>query len=215
MTGLKHLPRNPLSSKSKITKRTSPIASNVDLQTRQRVKQESLANLSWIEATNVQQWKNTQVVIGWFKSVDNKQSCSFLQFDVVDFYPSITQDLLDQALEFASEFTTISVSDKEIINRAKKTLLFHNNYPWNKSEPPHQFDVTMGSYDGAETCELVGTYLLHKINHLFNNELEVGLYRDDGLAILGNKSACQANRIAKSLIAEFKKYGLNITVHKD
>ena len=70
----------------------------------------------------------------------------------------------------------------------------------------------MGSYDGAETCELVGTYLLHKIKHLFNNESEVGLYRDDGLAILRNKSACQANRIAKALIAEFKKYGLNITV---
>ena len=101
---------------------------------------------------------------------------------------------------------------KEIINHAKKTLLFHNNSPWNKSEPPHQFDVTMGSYDGAETCELVGTYLFHKINQLFNNELEVGLNRDDGLAILRNKSACQANRIAKSLIAEFKKYGLKITV---
>ena len=25
------------------------------------------------------------------------------------------------------------------------------------------FDVTMGSFDGAETCELVGAYLLHNI----------------------------------------------------
>ena len=169
-------------------------------------------NKNLIKATNVQQWKNTQAVINWFNDLDNKQSCSFLQFDVVDFYPSLTQDLLDQALEFASEFKTISESDKEIINHAKKTLLFHDNSPWNKSERPRQFDVTMGSYDGAETCELVGKYLLHKINQLFNNELEVGLYRDDGLAILRNKSACQANRIAKSLIAEFKKYGLKIIV---
>ena len=114
-------------------------------------------NKDLIKATNVQQWINTQTVINWFNDSDNKQSCSFLQFDAVDFYPSVTQDLLDQALEFASEFTTISESDKEIINHAKKTLLFHDNSPWNKSEHPNQFDVTMGSYDGAETCELVGT----------------------------------------------------------
>ena len=69
----------------------------------------------------------------------------------------------------------------------------------------------MGSYDGAETCELVGTYLLHKRKHLFSKEIDVGLYRDDGLAILRHKSACQANRITKSLIAELKKHGLKIT----
>ena len=26
------------------------------------------------------------------------------------------------------------------------------------------FDVTMGAYDGAEVCELVGTFLLDKIS---------------------------------------------------
>ena len=43
------------------------------------------------------------------------------------------------------------------------------------------FDVTMGSYDGAETCELIGAYMLSVIAPKFKNE--VGLYRDDGLAI--------------------------------
>ena len=43
------------------------------------------------------------------------------------------------------------------------------------------FDVTMGSYDGAETCELIGAYMLSLIAPKFKNE--VGLYRDDGLAI--------------------------------
>ena len=169
-------------------------------------------NTSLIKATGVHQWKSTQDVIQWFQSIDDKQSCSFLQFDVVEFYPSITENLLEEALKFASEFTSIPDSDKEIINHAKKTLLFHDNSPWNKTQPPHQFDVTMGSYDGAETCELIGTYLLHKIKQRLGNQLEAGLYRDDGLAILRNKSACQANRIAKSIIAEFKKHGLKITV---
>ena len=43
------------------------------------------------------------------------------------------------------------------------------------------FDDTMGSYDGAETCELIGAYMLSLIAPKFKNE--VGLYRDDGLAI--------------------------------
>ena len=167
-------------------------------------------NKELINATSVKQWKNTQSAINWFKSIDNAKSCSFLVFDVVEFYPSITQDLLNDALDFAAKFTQISDRDRQIINHAKKTLLFHDNSPWNKSNPPHQFDVTMGSYDGAETCELVGSYILYKIRDLFDGE--VGLYRDDGLAILRNKSLCDANRLAKRLHEEFAKLGLRITV---
>ena len=48
------------------------------------------------------------------------------------------------------------------------------------------FDVTMGSYDGAETCELIGTYMLSLIASKFKDG--VGLYRDDGLAV------CKATR---------------------
>ena len=41
----------------------------------------------------------------------------------------------------------------------------------------------MGSYDGAESCELVGAYLLHKIKEKFGSTCDFGLYRDDGLWI--------------------------------
>ena len=41
----------------------------------------------------------------------------------------------------------------------------------------------MGSFDGAEVCELVGLYLLNKIKPLLGSN-NVGLYRDDGLAIV-------------------------------
>ena len=37
----------------------------------------------------------------------------------------------------------------------------------------------MGSYDGAETCELVGSYLLSQLPET----IDLGLYRDDGLGI--------------------------------
>ena len=36
--------------------------------------------------------------------------------------------------------------------------------PWHKMTNP-DFDVTMGSYDGTETCELVGLYLSHIVNY--------------------------------------------------
>ena len=43
------------------------------------------------------------------------------------------------------------------------------------------FDGTMGSYDGVETCELIGAYMLSLIASKFKDQ--VGLYRDDGLAV--------------------------------
>ena len=43
------------------------------------------------------------------------------------------------------------------------------------------FDITMSSYDGAESCELVGAYLLYLIREEFRDTCDFGLYRDDGL----------------------------------
>ena len=93
---------------------------------------------------------------------------------------------------------------------SKKSLLFHENHPWQKSQQTDNFDVTMGSFDGAETCELIGTYILNKTQNVINNS-DIGLYRDDGLAVLKNRSLCQANRFAKQLTAIFQDIGLKIT----
>ena len=38
----------------------------------------------------------------------------------------------------------------------------------------------MGSFDGAETCELVGRYILNIINSVIPKE-NISVYRDDGL----------------------------------
>ena len=54
----------------------------------------------------------------------------------------------------------------------------HKQQPWLK-KVDIKFDVSMGSYDGAETCELVGS--LSSFSFLQN--INIGLYRDDGLAI--------------------------------
>ena len=39
------------------------------------------------------------------------------------------------------------------------------------------FDVEMRHLDGAECCDLVGLFILSKLQHL---EEEIGLYRDEG-----------------------------------
>ncbi len=71
------------------------------------------------------------------------------------------------------------------------------------------FDITMGSYDGAESCELVGSFLLHEITMKYGNDF--GLYRNDGIGI-SNKSSREVELIKKDLCAIFRKYGLKITI---
>ena len=64
---------------------------------------------------------------------------------------------------------------------AKKSLLHHQNSPRTKKNANNMFDVTMSSYNGAETWELIGAYMLSLIAPKFKNE--VGRYRDDSVAI--------------------------------
>ena len=45
------------------------------------------------------------------------------------------------------------------------------------------FDVSMGSLDSAEVCELVGLFLLSKLERFIPKD-QIGLYRDDGLAVV-------------------------------
>ena len=66
-----------------------------------------------------------------------------------DFYPSVSEKLLINALNFAREITDISREDIQIMHHARKSLLFSNEKPWMK-RGGNLFDVTMGAYDGAE-----------------------------------------------------------------
>ena len=68
----------------------------------------------------------------------------------------------------------------------------------------------MGSYDGAELCELVGLYLLNQLSTVIDKS-SVGLYRDDGLAAKNNANCPKLDRIRKD-IALFKEEGLSITI---
>ena len=95
--------------------------------------------------------------------------------------------------------------------RQKSSVLYNSGEPWSKRTSSNLFDVTMGSYDGAESCELVGTYLLHNIKERFGNAYNFGLYRDDDLGVT-KASPRQAELIKKELCSIFAKYGLKITI---
>ena len=131
-------------------------------------------------------------------------------FDIKDFYPSITQDLLNKALNFASEYIYISKSDIDVINHESKSLLFDGSHTWIKKQRG-LFDVSMRAYDGAEVCELVGTYMLNVLSKKYNKN-DLRLYRDDGLAVLKNKSGPQSEQVKKNIQKIFKEHGLDIII---
>ena len=159
------------------------------------------------DALGVNQWKSTGKVLEWFKNIQGKSQYTFTVFDVKDFYPSIKESLLKEALNFAKQHTRIKKKDIDLIMHARKSLLFGIGDTWRKKEGGI-FDVTMGAYDGAEICELVGTYLLSELSTKCNKE-NIGLYRDDGLAIFKNISGPQTERIKKnSAISSFTLHNI-------
>ena len=76
------------------------------------------------EKTQVNAWKNTDAVIRWFNSIDGREKSVFMCFDIVEFYPSISESLLLEAISFAQQYAHVSEQDRDIILHARKTLLY-------------------------------------------------------------------------------------------
>ena len=95
--------------------------------------------------------------------------------------------------------------------QSRKTLLFQNSESWVKKTGNEDFDVPMGCYDGAEVCELVGSFILNKLTSIINKS-NIGLYRDGGLGIVQNVSKPEIERKKKTIVKIFKGCGLSITI---
>ena len=155
------------------------------------------------------QWRNTSSVIKWFKNLPEKNKSKFLNFDIIGFYSSISEKLFKNAIPFVKKFTAASDNTIKIILNVRKSLLFYSNNPWMK-KTGENFDVAMGSFDGAEICEFVGLFLLDRLASVLGKK-NVGLYRDDGLAVLRNISGPTMERTRKKIIRVFQAQGLRIT----
>ena len=149
-------------------------------------------NIKLFQATKINQLKSTVSAIKWFNSAKDKHLMKFVMFDIKDFYPCIMQDLLNRALNFASEYIYFSKCDIDVINHARKSLLLDGSPTWIKKQGG-LFDVSMGAYDGPEVCELVNPYLLYVLSKKYSKN-QFGLYRDDGLFVLKNKSGPQVKK---------------------
>ena len=68
----------------------------------------------------------------------------------------------------------------------------------------------MGSFDGAESCDIIGLFMLSELVKLRLN-INVGLYRDDGLCV-SNSSPRQIESFKKKICEAFRKHGLSITI---
>ena len=127
---------------------------------------------------NINQWWSTKDCIKWFEEYDKNDRCSFIKYDIREFYPSITERTLDRALDLAKEYMVIPLDKVEIIKHCRKTLLYYEDSIWIKKREGGNFDTSIGAYDGAEICELMGCVLLYSINKIMDHSSH-GLYRYD------------------------------------
>ena len=132
-------------SKSDIGKISKPILNKI--------------NIAIVSSTSVNQCKNNSDVIKWFKSIPDKRVSSFANFDVEDFYLLISMKLFTDSIKYAKNLIEITDQDLATTMQARKILLFQNTEPWVKKSGTEDFDVLMGCYDGAEVCQLVGSYM--------------------------------------------------------
>ena len=97
----------------------------------------------------------------------------------------------------------INQEEKDVINKTKMSLLFVRGKPWVKRRS--EWDVTMGSFDGAETCELVGLFMLDKLRE---TDLNLGLYRLGVTNLKGRPLEAKRQQVQQI----FRQHGLRVTI---
>ena len=90
-----------------------------------------------------------------------------MQFDIEEFYRSISKYLLVKTINHAR--TSVDISSKEMHSR--KFLLFNNAGRWIKKDGDEDFDVTMDSFNGAEICELMDLFILYTLGEKMERKL--------------------------------------------
>ena len=148
--------------------------------------------------------------IDWFKNIRDKKRFTLVQFNIIEFYPSITKELLLKSLNHAREYTDITEEEVEIILACRKSAQSDNCRTWIKSHIAN-FDVSMGDYDSAQVADLLGIYILDVLGRIVDLE-QVGLYRDAGMFFIPDSNGPKTSNIQKKIIRTFKLLGLRIQI---
>ena len=155
------------------------------------------------------QWSSTQEATEWFHSLEGKRNSTFLQFDIVEFYPSISSNTLNEALVMARTCCDVSDTDIHIIMECRRSILISNESQWTKTDNPN-FDVAMGGYDSAVLSDLISLYILYRLTTNFIDSNDIGIYRDDGLLRLKNCTNFKHEKIRKKLSKIIKELGFGV-----
>ena len=117
---------------------------------------------------------------------------------------------MKNAIQFAADSTDINKNGFQVIFHARKSLFFHSNQPWIKRDSD-TFDVTMGAYDGAEICELMGILLLLLLSNRYSSS-NIGLHRDDGFSVFKKSSGQHAQKYKKIIQNIFRDRGWQLII---
>ena len=158
--------------------------------------------------TSLKQCISTGEVINWFKALDRKQGLKFIVFDVEAFYPSITEQLFNRALDWAGSIISITEKQRKVFLSSCRSFLFCGGEAWTK-KGDSTFDVGMGAFQGAQVCEIVGLFLLDRLRSI--EGFECILYRDDGLGVTRAGPRSQ-DRMRNDIKRIFKENELGITI---
>ena len=66
-----------------------------------------IINKAIINQAKLNPWHDTQTLTYWFNSLQNKAKGRFIKFNTIEFYLSIAENLLDNAVSYAQTLTTI------------------------------------------------------------------------------------------------------------
>ena len=108
-------------------------------------------------------------------------------------------------LLFAKQHHDIANDNKRLIKYCRKFLLFSNNEAWKKKQTESCFRVTIGSFDGAEVCKLVGIYTWCFLAKLIDKN-DCGLYRNARLLTLRNVNGQEIDQMRKKYHKIIQRY---------
>ena len=70
------------------------------------------------------QWICTNDTINWFNALKGKNKATFLQFDIMEYFPSISEKTFDEAISYAKRFAKITDDDVHIIKHGRRTNIY-------------------------------------------------------------------------------------------
>ena len=77
-------------------------------------------NKNLVNLLQVNQYENLDSVFKWFGSIENKSQGKFTQLDIAEIYPSISEEMLDNAILFAQQYNDIAEKDGKKKKKKKK-----------------------------------------------------------------------------------------------